>query len=157
MLAHHFPTIAASARGTDRFMIKADGGFVFVPYAEVHWIEAQGDYVKFHAGPRSCLVRLTMKTLQSTLDAAHFLRVHRSAAVNIDQIEKVMLVGPRAYGVVLRNGTRVRISAAHLASLRKFYQASLGLADEAHAQPADPSAARHSTQKSDVQPVDCSA
>lgn len=113
-------------RATDRFMLKSEGSFVFLPYTEVNWIEAQGDYVKFHAGARSCLVRMTMKALEVNLEPERFLRVHRSAAVNLDRIEKISPFQQRCYEVVLRDGTRIRISDAYKARVRDFFRAALG-------------------------------
>ena len=107
-------------------MVKSGGSFIFLHVDEVEWIEAQGDYVKFHAGPRSCMVRMTMTALGASLDPKRFLRVHRSAAVNIDRIEKISPLQERAYEVVLRQGTRIRVSGAYRAKVREFYRSALG-------------------------------
>ncbi len=77
-------------RFSDRFTVKSNGSFIFLHCAEVEWIEAQGDYVKFHAGSKSCLVRMTMKALGRSIDPSRFLRIHRSTVVNLDRIEKIM-------------------------------------------------------------------
>ena len=110
-------------------MLKSEGSFIFLPYDEVQWIEAQGDYVKFHAAARSCMVRMTMKTLDASLDEARFLRVHRSAAVNIDRIEKISPFGRRCREVVLRCGMRVPIGGAYYARVREFCRAAFGLVE----------------------------
>ena len=123
-------------RTTDRFMVKSEGSFIFLRVDEVEWIEAQGDYVKFHAGPRSCMVRMTMTALGASLDPERFLRVHRSAAVNIDRIEKISPLQDRAYEVVLRQGSRIRVSGAYRAKVREFYRAAIG---PAQADPRDDS------------------
>ncbi|MDB6169438.1 MAG: two component transcriptional regulator, LytTR family [Verrucomicrobia bacterium] len=84
-------------------------------------MEAQGDYIKFHAGARSCLVRMTMKVLDAGIDPRRFLRVHRSAVVNLDWIEKICPESQCGYAVVLRDGTRIRISDGHRMRVRAFY------------------------------------
>jgi len=112
-------------RFSDRFTVKSNGSFIFLHCAEVEWIEAQGDYVKFHAGSKSCLVRMTMKTLGRSIDPSRFLRIHRSTVVNLDRIEKISPVGDRQFAVVMRDGTRLRISNAYRAQVREFYRSMM--------------------------------
>jgi two-component system LytT family response regulator len=63
------------------------------------------------------MIRATMKEIERRLDPRHFVRVHRSALVNVDHIERLE---PRAHGefvIHLRDGTRLASSGAHSARL----------------------------------------
>ncbi len=123
-----YPPESAPRRFPDRFTVKSEGSFIFLRFAEVDWIEAQGDYVKFHLGPKGCLVRMTMKVLERSIDPARFLRIHRSTFVNLDRIEKISPFRERHYAVVLRDGTRLRISGAYRSRVREIYLNALSTA-----------------------------
>lgn len=73
----------------DYAFIKVDGRLVKLNLPTVQWIEAQGDYVLIHTPDRDHLVLSTMKGIQKKLPDAHFVRVHRSYIVRIDQIDNV--------------------------------------------------------------------
>ena len=49
----------------------------------------RGQHVPLHAGGTSHLVRETLRTLEAKLDPHAFLRVHRSAIVNVDAIREL--------------------------------------------------------------------
>jgi len=76
-------------RHVRRFLVKAAGRVVFVLADEIDWIEAAGNYVRLHAGPASHLVRETMAKVEARLDPERFVRVHRSAIVNVESIREL--------------------------------------------------------------------
>jgi len=49
---------------------------------EIDWIEAEGDYMKFHVAGRAHLMRETMARLEARLDPKRFIRIHRSTIAN---------------------------------------------------------------------------
>ena len=104
-----------------RFALRAVHGVYFVRVADIEWIDAQGNYARLHAGRRAHLLRMTMKRIETYLDPAHFIRVHRSAIVRIDCIERV---DPHTHGdylIRLRDGTRLTSSHAHSAGLKALF------------------------------------
>ncbi|MDB6127377.1 MAG: two component transcriptional regulator, LytTR family [Verrucomicrobia bacterium] len=120
VLDRTFPWPSPIARPLpERLTVKSEGSLIFIPIPEIVWVEAQGDYVRFHAGRSSCLARTTMKSVTETLPPEKFLRVHRSTVVNVDAIAKIAVTSGEA--VVLRDGTRLRIGGGYRAQLRAFY------------------------------------
>jgi len=99
----------------DKFVVRSRGRIVFVRAEEIDWIEAAGNYVAIHVGSRDHLLRETMSHLESQLDPAHFVRIHRSFIVPLDRIEELKLSERGDYEVALRDGTR-------LASSRTYYR-----------------------------------
>ena len=91
----------------------------FVPVADVDWFEADGNYVRLHAGAATHRVRLPLRTLAARLDPRHFVRVHRSAIVNVARIREVQPWFGGDYVAILENGARVRVSRTHAAGLLK--------------------------------------
>ena len=100
-----------------RFVVRDARGLYFVKASDIDWVDAQGNYMRLHAGGRAHLVRDTMKAFEAKLDPAMFVRVHRSAIVNVDRIERLEPHAHGEYLIVLRDGTRLTSSRAHSARL----------------------------------------
>jgi two-component system, LytTR family, response regulator len=82
----------------------------FVNVDEIEWIEAADYYSCIHAGSRNLMLRETIKQLAETLDPRKFVRVHRSAIVNIDQVREILREGRSEGWVLLANGRKLKMS-----------------------------------------------
>lgn len=94
----------------DRLTVPRGRGGLSVPHDEIDWIEADGDYVRLHAGGRSHLVALRMRELEDELGGSTLIRVHRSAFVNVERVREVRHRSHGDYEAVLADGTVVRVS-----------------------------------------------
>ncbi len=103
----------------DKFVVRSRGRIVFVRAEEIDWIEAAGNYVAIHVGPRDHLLRVTMSHLESQLDPAHFVRIHRSFIVPLDRIEELEVSERGDHEVALRDGTRLASSRTYYRRVRK--------------------------------------
>ncbi len=90
---------------------------IFLKVEEIDWIEADGDYVKLHVGLDHHLLRETMKNLEEQLDPSLFARTHRSLIVNLDRIEALHPGAHGDYTVVLRDGTKLKLSRSRRSTL----------------------------------------
>lgn len=99
--------------GRDRILLKLSGEIIFLKTSEIDWIEAEGDYVKFHVAGRTHLMRGTMTSLEARLDPARFIRIHRSTIVNVDRLRKLSPSFEGEYEVVLLDGTKLRLSRGY--------------------------------------------
>jgi two-component system LytT family response regulator len=97
-------------RYLERLVVKSVGRVFFLRTAEIDWIEAAGNYLKLHVGRDSHMLRETMNSIESKLDPAVFLRIHRSTIVNIDRIKELHPMFSGDYSVILRNGTELALS-----------------------------------------------
>jgi two-component system, LytTR family, response regulator len=104
-----------------RILIKDRGRVVIVNESDVDWIEAEGDYVRVHAGGRGHLLRETMASMEQRLDPASFARIHRSTIVNVSRIKELKPHTNREYTVVLRDGTQLRLSRSYRDALRGHF------------------------------------
>jgi two-component system, LytTR family, response regulator len=105
------------------FVIKAAGQVSFVAASEIDWIEAADYYVSLHVGARVYLLRRSMTKLEQELDKDAFCRIHRSAIVKLERVRNLELNESGEYDVLLRNGTRLRLSRRY----RKELQFRLGI------------------------------
>lgn len=93
-----------------RVLVRNGTKDVLVPLDEVEWIEAADYYSCLHVGTKNYLLREPIKQLAETLDPAKFVRVHRSAIVNISQVREIIREGRSEGAVVLHNGHRLKMS-----------------------------------------------
>jgi two-component system LytT family response regulator len=104
---------AAAERPGERILIKSSGEIFFLKAEEIDWIEAEGDYMKFHVGGRAHLMRETMARLEAKLDPKRFIRIHRSTIVNIDRLRKLSPSFAGEYAVILHDGTKLKLSRGY--------------------------------------------
>lgn len=102
-----------------RLMIKAAGRVLFIRVDEVDWIEAEDNYVRLHTGGKAHLLRQTMHELETALDPTRFVRVHRSAIVNLDRIQELRPLFNGEALVVLHDGKELKLSRSRRELLEK--------------------------------------
>ena len=100
-----------------RLMVRAAGRVVFLKTDEIDWIEAADYYARLHVGKSSYLLRESMNDLEATLDPNHFVRIHRSAIVNLDRVREMHddLV------IVLHDGTQLPMSRSRRDDLQSRF------------------------------------
>jgi two-component system LytT family response regulator len=103
-----------------RFVIRDAKGMYFVAAADVDRVEAEGNYVAVVAGGRRHLVRESLHALESRLDPAEFVRVHRSHVVRIDRIRRLEPCGHGEYELTLVDGTRLTSSRRYREQVRRL-------------------------------------
>ena len=102
-----------------RLLIKTDGRIAIVPLDEVDWLEADGDFVKVHAGRNTWDLRETMKEIESKIDPARFVRIHRSTILSVNRIRELQPWFKGDYVVILQDGTKLRLSRRFRSGLEK--------------------------------------
>jgi len=102
-----------------RFIVRARDKVVFVRETEIDWVEAADYYASLHVGGKTHLLRRSMASLEEELDPARFVRVHRSAIVNVDRVREMHQSFRGESVLVLRDGARVRVSRARREELER--------------------------------------
>jgi two-component system LytT family response regulator len=90
-------------------VVASESGDVMIPVDDIDWIEADDYYAAVHAHGRRHLLRESLQSLEQRLDTERFVRVHRSAMVNLSRVREVKSHLTQSV-VVLQNGTRVPLS-----------------------------------------------
>jgi two-component system LytT family response regulator len=94
----------------NRIVIKEDGRLVFLAASSIDWVEADGNYVRIHAGAASHYIRETLSAIEAQLPSAEFARISRSALVNLDRIKEMQPLFYGDYVVILHNGCKLNLS-----------------------------------------------
>ena len=93
-----------------RVAVRSGARTVFVELAAVDWLEAADNYVRLHVKQREFLVRETLAALEAQLDPDRFVRIHRSAIVQVDRIAEMRATSHGDAEVLLRDGRRLAAS-----------------------------------------------
>jgi two-component system LytT family response regulator len=101
------------ARGfAERLVVNTSGRVVFLRVEDIDWLEASGNYVMIHAGREKHLMRDTLRALEERLDPARFVRLHRSAIVNVERLRELLPWSRGEQVAVLSDGTQLTIGRA---------------------------------------------
>ena len=109
----------------DRLVVKGGGTTRFIPVGDIDWIEGAGVYVNLHVAGKELLYRSALNELAGHLDPMRFIRVHRSAIVNIDSIRELQPISHGEFEIVLKDGHRSRVSRTYRTQLEKRLGQSL--------------------------------
>jgi two-component system LytT family response regulator len=101
-----------------RFVVRSAEEISFVKVGDVAWIESAGNYVRLHTAAGERIVRTSLRELESRLDPVVFVRVHRSAFVNLDYVQKLEPYFHGEYVITLRGGAQLTSSRTYSARLR---------------------------------------
>jgi len=92
---------------------------VFVKVSSIDWIAAAGNYVRLYYDSESHLLRESMQNIAAELDPSVFLRVHRSAIVNIERVRKLVPAADGSLTIVLQNATAIPLGPTYRAALEE--------------------------------------
>ncbi|MBS1802658.1 MAG: response regulator transcription factor [Acidobacteria bacterium] len=110
---------SAPEKRLDRLVVKAGGTTRFIRVIDIDWIEAAGVYVTLHVGGKELLYRAALNDLAEKLDPRRFVRVHRSALINIESVVQLEPISHGEFEAVLKNGSRTRVSRTYRGQLEK--------------------------------------
>jgi two-component system LytT family response regulator len=105
---------------TTRFVARRGSKHYFVKVADIDWVEAVGNYVRLQTGDKSHLIRETMKGAEAKLDAAEFVRIHRSALVAVDRIQSIEPREQGEYLVTMQSGAKLVSSRGYSDRVRRL-------------------------------------
>jgi two-component system LytT family response regulator len=101
-------------------LVREAGRSFFVRVSDIDWIEAARNNVVLHVGKATHVYHDTMQGIEGKLDGRRFLRVHRSTIVNIERVKELEPWFNGDHLVVLRDGSKLTLSATHRSALRSF-------------------------------------
>jgi two-component system LytT family response regulator len=96
--------------GSERILLGGRQGGAAVDVNDVRWVEADGAYVVVHAAGRKHVLRESMGQILERLGAASFVRIHRSAGINLAHVRAVRRSRTKGLEVELTDGIRLPIS-----------------------------------------------
>jgi two-component system, LytTR family, response regulator len=101
-----------------RIVVKDGARVHIIPVERLDYAEAQDDYVSLHSQGKSYLKEQTISSLEAALDPERFVRIHRSAIVNLERVAKIEPYAKDSRVAVLSDGAHLPVSRAGYERLR---------------------------------------
>ncbi|MEO6444470.1 MAG: LytTR family DNA-binding domain-containing protein [Gemmatimonadaceae bacterium] len=106
--------------GADRITVRVGDRMLYLRVNEIDWIEASDDVARLHVGKQVFDHRTTLTQLEQRLPGSTFVRVHRSAIVNVERIREFQPWFQGDWILVLTDGTRIQSGKSYRARVREL-------------------------------------
>jgi len=116
-------TASLSPAQNNRVVVKQNGVIKIIAVADIHYLEADDDYVKLSTTDGIFHKNKTMTFFERTLDPAQFIRIHRSYMINLSQVTRIELKEKDSYIVLLKSDIWLPVSKTGYVKLK----AALGM------------------------------
>lgn len=102
---------------SDKILVPINDGLRLIDSASIHCLEAADNYVQIHTADKQYLLRRTLQDLLQQLGEQRFVRIHKSVAVNIAEIDSLSPLFKGDYELRLHSGKTLRLSRRYSAAL----------------------------------------
>jgi two-component system LytT family response regulator len=103
-----------------RIVVKTGNKVKIIPLHEIHYLEADDDYVKVVTAEGQFLKNKTMRFYENMLDDQLFVRVHRSFIIQLNQITKIEPYQKESHLATLRSGIQIPVSKTGHGKLKEI-------------------------------------
>ncbi|MBT8448638.1 MAG: LytTR family transcriptional regulator DNA-binding domain-containing protein [Gammaproteobacteria bacterium] len=103
-----------------KLAVSDSGTTNLIPYDDIEWIDAAGDYMCVHTKKETYIVRSTMKDLEEKLSAPFFQRIHRSTLVNFNKITKIEKLTKGEALLYTEEGASLKVSRNYRSCLERW-------------------------------------
>lgn len=109
--------------GMNRKLLVRDSGVVkVIPFDDIDWVDAAGDYMCVHASGETHVIRSTLRDLMAKLDDNLFVRIHRSTIVNIERVVSVTPLQKGGSLLHLTGGESLKVSRNYRDAIRNYFK-----------------------------------
>lgn len=95
-----------------RILVKDGEKEILLPVEKIDWIEAADYYCCLRSNGRSYMLREAISDISERMDPRKFVRIHRSAIVNLDRIAEIYREGAAQGSIRLADGRLLKMSKA---------------------------------------------
>lgn len=103
-----------------RIVVKDNGLIRIIPAQDIHYIEANDDYIKIVTKDGSFLKKSTLSHVEQALDPQQFVRVHRSYLIPVSQLLRIEPYEKDSHIALLHSGAKVMVSKSGMAKLKSL-------------------------------------
>ena len=103
-----------------RIVVKDNSLIRIIPAQDIHYIEANDDYIKIFTKDGSYLKKSTLSHIEQTLDPQQFVRVHRSYLIPVTQLMRIEPYEKESHIALLHCGAKVTVSKSGMAKLKNL-------------------------------------
>jgi two-component system, LytTR family, response regulator len=110
---------SAYAAYPEKVLVESGSRMISLSVNDIYRIEADGDYTRLHTAQKFYLSTYGISILEQKLNPAIFIRIHRSAIININLIKEVYK-DSNGYYAVLQNGATQKIGRSYTEVIKKL-------------------------------------
>ena len=108
----------------ERFAVRRRNEIMFLKAVEIDWIQAEGNYARLHTSRGNHLIREPLQHVAASLDPLTFIRVHRSAIVNVDRVVKLISGNDEGSFLVLSSGDKAPVGPSYRSRIEELFGAA---------------------------------
>lgn len=116
-MAGRLTELLAAAPAARQLVVRDAGRTLVIPHDDLVWVEAEDYCARLHLRRRTVLVRDSLRSLGEALAGGAFVRVHRSAIVNVACIRAVEPLASGDQRLTLSDGAVLKVSRTHRADV----------------------------------------
>lgn len=105
-------------RSLSRIFVRDGNRIVPIPLASLERVQGADDYVTVYTATKEYLVSIRLSDLESRLQGANFLRIHRSHVINLEYVTSIEPYDAARVQVVMKSGARIVASRTGTKRLR---------------------------------------
>ena len=110
---------SSGASYPEKILVQTGNRLITVATSDIFWIDAEGDYSKLITAKSSYLSNYGISALEAKLNPQQFIRVHRSAMINIHFVKEIQKY-PASYDVIMQNSDVVRVSRSYMDRIKEL-------------------------------------
>ena len=84
-------------------LVKLGKEMILLNIQDIDFIKSEGKYLRIFKGEKSYLKRQSLNSFENSLNTDKFIRINRSAIVNVERIKKIERTENYSYYVYLNN------------------------------------------------------
>ena len=112
----------ASESIKDKLLVRDSGVVKVIPFNDIDWVDAAGDYMCVHALGETHIIRITLGELMEKLDDKLFIRIHRSTIVNVQRVVSITPLPKGGSLLELSAGETLKVSRNYRESIRNLFR-----------------------------------
>jgi two-component system, LytTR family, response regulator len=101
-----------------RIVVKDNGKIRIIPEQEIHYLEANDDYIKIVTKDGSFLKKSTLSYAEQSLDPQQFIRVHRSYIIPVGQLVRIEPYEKESHIAIMQCGAKITVSKSGMSRLK---------------------------------------
>lgn len=102
-----------------RIVVKDNGLIRIIPATDIHYVEANDDYIKIFTTDGSFLKKSTLTRIEKSFDPTRFIRVHRSYVAPVSQILRIEPYEKDSHVAILKCNAKIPVSKSGMEKLKQ--------------------------------------
>jgi two-component system, LytTR family, response regulator len=103
----------------EKVLVESGNRMIALKTTDIIWMEAEGDYTRLYTAQKNYLSNYGIGTLEQKLNPSVFIRIHRSAIININWVKEVFR-DQNGYYVVMQNDTTQKVGRNYVDVIKKI-------------------------------------